>query len=54
MDSTTLTAPHDEPAEPVRWEPCAALRSEVGPVCEACGWPLEDHLATAVAATRAA
>ena len=54
MDST-LTALHDEPAAPVRREPSGELRPEVdGPVCAACGWPLEDHPAAAVAPPRAA
>jgi len=54
MDST-LSALHDEPAAPVRWEPCGELRPDVdGPVCAACGWPLEDHPPAAVAAARAA
>ena len=52
---TTLIAPHDEPAGPVRWEPCGELPpAEDGPVCAACGWPLEDHPAAEVAAARAA
>jgi hypothetical protein len=51
MDSTTLIR-DDEPAAPVRWEPCAAP-DEDGPVCEACGWPVQDH-AAAAAARRAA
>jgi hypothetical protein len=55
MDGTTLIARHDEPAAPVRWEPCAELRpDESGPACTACGWPLEDHTAAALAARRAA
>ena len=54
MDST-LSALHDEPAAPVRWEPCGELRPDVdGPVCAACGWPLEDHGAVTPAAPRRA
>ena len=50
MDATTLIAPQDEPAAPVRWEPCAELLpDESGPACAACGWPLEDHVAAALA-----
>jgi hypothetical protein len=55
MDGTTLIARQDEPAAPVRWEPCAELQpDESGPACTACGWPLEDHGAAAMATRRAA
>jgi len=52
MDSTTLIR-DDEAAAPVRWEPCAAP-DEDSPVCEACGWPFEDHAAVVAAPRRAA
>jgi len=54
MDTTRIH-PDDEAAAPVRWEPCAELHpDEHGPVCAACGWPLEDHAAVTPAAPRRA
>ena len=47
MTPTTLTTRTAEPevAGPVAWEPCPAAQSaEAGAaLCDACGWPIEDH-----------
>ena len=47
MNPTSLTTRTAEPeaADPVAWEPCPAAQSaDAGAVlCDACGWPIEDH-----------
>ncbi|HSO94984.1 MAG TPA: hypothetical protein VLV81_02975 [Acidimicrobiia bacterium] len=47
MTPTTLATRTAEPeaAAPVAWEPCASAQSaEVGAaLCDACGWPVDDH-----------
>ena len=44
MDITRIVSPDDEAAGLVRWEPCLEVRpGEDGPLCSACGWPVDDH-----------
>lgn len=44
MDETGTPFLTAEPAESVRWEPCAEPRHDDGAsLCSACGWPVDDH-----------
>ena len=44
MDATATQVHDAEPADSVRLEPCPVPSiDDGGPLCRACGWPIDEH-----------